>query len=290
MILITGATGNVGRELVKQLLELGEPLRIVTRDESKVSSLDSRIERVIGDLSEDATLERALQGVGRVFMFPLLMDPNHHATRVLLSKAKQYGIQHIVMLSAIGAKGLKTRLQDLHEEKEQLVKDSGIAWTILRPGAFMSNALQWLPAIQAHGKVFSSTGEGKTAPISPSDIATVAALALTKPGHERKSYDLTGEELLSVPQQVEILANVLGKPITCVEVPVDVAANELRQKSTPDFLVESLVQMWTHIQQGDVTTKNEMVRQLTGRSPESFRSWCEEHRAAFLPEALLMNR
>jgi uncharacterized protein YbjT (DUF2867 family) len=282
MILITGATGNVGRDLVKQLSSKGESLRVVTRDKSKVAHLDESIERVIGDMSNEATVERAVAGVNRIFMFPLITDEDHRSNHLLLEKGKQAGVQHVVMLSSMGANDGSSKIGTLHREKEVLVENSGIPWTFVRPGGFMSNSLQWLPTIKSQGQVFSPTGNGKIAPISPSDIAAAAAVALTSDGHESKIYMLTGPELLSAHEQVEILSNAIGIPIRCVDVPVSAAADQMNKMGAPDFLVEGLSKMWEVIKEGKASIQTKDLERLTGSKGETFEHWCAEHRDEFL--------
>jgi uncharacterized protein YbjT (DUF2867 family) len=282
MILITGATGNVGRELVKQLSDKGESLRVVTRDAGKVAHLDARIERVIGDMSDEATADCAVAGVDSIFMFPLITDEDHQSNNVLLERGKKAGVKHVVMLSSMGAKESKSKIGELHREKELLVEGSGIPWTFVRPGAFMSNSLQWQPTIKAQGKVFNPIGDGKVAPISPTDIAAAAAVALTSAGHEGKIYMLTGPELLTAHEQVEILSHALGKTIECIDVPVSAAAERMTQSGAPRFLVDGLSVMWEGIKQGHAAVQTEDLERLTGNKGQNFKLWCSQHREDFL--------
>jgi uncharacterized protein YbjT (DUF2867 family) len=170
----------------------------------------------------------------------------------------------------------------LHREKEELIEQSGISWTFLRPGGFMSNSLQWAETIKSQSKVFNPMGKGKTSPISPYDIASVAAVALTSPGHEGKAYDLTGAELLSTPEQVEILSKVIGKPIDCVDIPVEVATERAIASGLPEALVKSLAELWVQVRTEAYTFHTNEVERLTGRPAQTFETWCREHRSAFV--------
>jgi (4-alkanoyl-5-oxo-2,5-dihydrofuran-3-yl)methyl phosphate reductase len=279
MILVTGATGNIGKELVPLLLAKGQRIRIVTRDAAKVAALDPRIERLIGDLSDAATVRRAVEGVERVFMVSLIRDASGDADRLLIAEAKHAGVRHIVKISALsGGDGVVGRL---HRDRETAVRESGLAWTFLRPGMFMANSLGWAATIRAQGQVFSPTGNGRTAPISPSDIAAVAAEALTGAGHEGKAYELTGPELLSAPDQVAILSRVLGKPIVCVDIPVEVSVERMQKMGAPAFLVEGLAEFWRSIKAGTAEIKNDEVRRLLGRPAQTSEAWAKAHKAAF---------
>jgi (4-alkanoyl-5-oxo-2,5-dihydrofuran-3-yl)methyl phosphate reductase len=282
MILVTGATGNIGTELVKHLRTDGARMRVITRDEKKVAHLDASVERVIGDRHDPSIIRQALQGVDKVFLLPVLLD-NHEADRLLIEAAKQAGVQLIVQISS-GAVRMETKggIGGLHREIEQLIEDSGIAWTFLRPGGFMSNTLQWVATIKSQSKVFNPTGEGKTAPISPYDIAAVAAVALISSGHEGKAYDLTGPELLSAHEQVEILSKVIGRSIECVDIPIEVAVKSAIANGLPEILVESLAEIWKRIRAGGGTFQTSEVERLTGRPAQTFETWCHEYRSAFL--------
>jgi (4-alkanoyl-5-oxo-2,5-dihydrofuran-3-yl)methyl phosphate reductase len=283
MILITGATGNIGTELVKLLAANGSSLRVVSRDEKKVAHLDSRIERIIGDLREPSVVQRALQNVDKLFMIPVLLDPDHETDRLLFDEAKRAGVGHILMVSS-GVLRLdgKNPIGFLHRQKERLIEETGIPWTFLRPSGFMSNTLRWADTIKAQAKVFNPTGDGKTAPISPYDIAAVAAVALTTAGHERKTHDLTGPELLSARDQVTILSKVVGKPIQCIDIPVEAATESMKSNGLPVAIIEGLASLWIRVRQGEGTFQINEVERLTGKPAQTFETWCQAHRTAFL--------
>ncbi|MBV8274482.1 MAG: NmrA family NAD(P)-binding protein, partial [Verrucomicrobia bacterium] len=207
----------------------------------------------------------------------------HQGDRVLVEAAKEAGAGQIVMISSASVQREGNAIGRLHREKEQLVESSGIPWTLLRPGGFMSNSiLWWAESIKSQSKVFNPAGNGKTAPISPYDIAAVAAVALTSSGHEGKAYDLTGGEPLSTPEQVEIISKVIGKPIECVDIPVDVAAERMIASGVPEALVKSLADLWAEIRKEGSTFQTNEVERLTGQPAQTFETWCREHRSAFV--------
>src|SRR5207237_197124 len=134
----------------------------------------------------------------------------------MMKAAQQAGVRHVVYLSSTGANHPTLLLGRWHRDREEIIRASGLTWTFLRPGNFMSNTLMWAETIKTQETVYFPGGAGRTAPIDPQDIAAVAALALTQPGHEGRIYELTGGELLTAAQQTEILSHVLGKPIRYV--------------------------------------------------------------------------
>ncbi|MBV8485693.1 MAG: SDR family oxidoreductase [Verrucomicrobia bacterium] len=282
MILVTGATGNIGSELVKLLVAKGLPVRVISRDEKKVSHLDPAVERVIGDRHDPSVVRKAVRGADKVFMLAIVFDKNHEADRLLIEEAKQAGTGHIVMVSSHAVALEGNLIGRLHREKEELIEQSGVPWTVLHPGGFMSNSLQWAEVIKSQSKVFNPMGKGKTAPISPYDIAAVAAVGLTSSGHEGKTYGLTGAESLSNSEQVEILSKVIGKPIECVDIPVEVAAERAIASGLPEVLVKSLAELWVQVRKESYTFQTNEVERLTGQPAQTFETWCREHRSAFI--------
>src|SRR5260370_14436083 len=284
MILVTGATGNIGSELVKQLIAKSADVRVVTRDEKKVSHLNPAIEAVIGDRQDPTVIKKALQGADKVFLLPVLIDEKHEADRLLIDEAKRANVGHIVMISSgVFRSNPKNPIGVLHREVELLIEESGISWTVLRPGGFMSNALRfWADTIKSLATVFNPTGDGKSAPISPYDIAAVAAVVLSTTGHERKTYDLTRSTLFSPPHQLTPLTKVLGKPIECVAIPVEVAAAGIKSSGLPVAIIEGLADVWIRTRNGEGTFQSDEVERLTGRPAQTFETWCREHRSAFL--------
>jgi (4-alkanoyl-5-oxo-2,5-dihydrofuran-3-yl)methyl phosphate reductase len=282
MILVTGATGNIGSELVKLLVAKGLTVRVISRDEKKASHLDPAVQRVIGDRHDPSVVRKAAQGADKVFMLAVIFDKNHEADRLLVEEAKKAGAKQIVMISSHTVRLEDNAIGRLHREKEELIEQSGVPWTFLHPGGFMSNSLQWADVIKSQSKVFNPMGKGKTAPISPYDIAAVAAVALTSSGHLGKAYGLTGAESLTTPEQVEILSKVIGKPIECVDIPVEVAAERAIASGLPENLVKSLAELWVQVRKEGYTFQTNEVERLTGQPAQTFETWCYEHRSAFL--------
>jgi (4-alkanoyl-5-oxo-2,5-dihydrofuran-3-yl)methyl phosphate reductase len=279
MILVTGATGNIGKELVPQLLAKGEAVRVVTRDAAKVAALDKRVERTVGDLKDADTVTRAVAGADAVFLVGIIADTTQTADRQLIAESAKAGVKRIVKISA---RSNGRGIGQIHFEQEELIRRSGVAWTFLRCGMFMSNTLGWAGTVKTQGSVFSPFGDGKMAMIAPRDIAAVAAAALTGPRHDGQIYDLYGAELLTVPQQVAILARVLGKPVKVVDITPEAAGERLRAMGGSAMLVEGLVALWTMVRNGQAEFHNDEVARLTGRPAQDFESFCLQHKAAFI--------
>jgi (4-alkanoyl-5-oxo-2,5-dihydrofuran-3-yl)methyl phosphate reductase len=282
MILVTGATGNIGKELIPILSETAQPLRVLVRDEKKVAHLDPHIERAVGDLNDLETLVPALRAVEKVFLvtYETQQDIN------ILETAKRAGVQQIVKLSTFEATEHKIKVGQWHYEREELIRASGLDWTFLRPGMFMSNAIEWwAESIKGQGSVFFPGGKkGRVAPIDPRDIASVAACSLTQPGHNGKAYELTGPELLTIGEMVQVISQVLGKPIQYRDIPPIAAKLFMLKSGMEKTLVNALMEMLGTLRRDQGAILTGTVQEVTGRLPGTFEAWCREHIAAFHPE------
>lgn len=185
-------------------------------------------------------------------------------------------------LSAMGGDGETANvIRKWHDEGERAIRETGIALTVLHPGAFMSNALHWRETIRAAGKVFSNYGDGKLPPLHPRDIAAVAVRALTSEGHEGKSYTITGPEALTVGEQVKILANALGKPIEYVPISDEAMRLGFEKAGLPSPLIDALLPFAAFIRSGKAAQVFRTVEEVAGRQPFTFVDWARENAAAF---------
>lgn len=281
MILITGATGNVGQEVVAQLQTIEQAFRVLVRDPSKVAYLQNRAENraeiVQGDLDKPETLAAAMQGVTRVFL--LDGTPAHVANTI--AAAQQTGVRHIVKLSTAEAIAHTTQIGQWHFAREQLLRESGLAWTFLQPGQFMSNTFIWADMIRQHGTVYAAASDSPVAPIDPADIAAVAVAALTQPGHEQQAYPLTGPAVLTPRQQVETLARLLGKPIHLVAITPADEIKHMTESGMPSFLVSALAELTALLLSGEGAYQTDTVQRITGRAARTFEDWSRAHLQAF---------
>jgi len=278
MILIIGATGNVGKALVPQLLESGEPVRVLSRDARKLAHLDPRIKRCVGDLDKPETLEPAFEGVARIFLVTFQTQQDIHVVKA----AQRADSQRIVKLSTMEASKPHLKVGKWHREREELIETSGLDWTFLRPGMFMTNSIEWwAETIKTRGAVYFPGGRGRVAPIDPRDVAAVAATALTQPGHSRRVYELTGPELLTIEDMAQIIGRVLGKTIKYVNVPLFLARVQMLLSGMDRELVGALMEVADELRSDRGAQQTDVVEQVTGRKARAFEAWCRQHAKAF---------
>jgi uncharacterized protein YbjT (DUF2867 family) len=278
MILITGATGTIGGELASRLLDERQQVRLLVRDERKVAHLAGRAEIVVGDLDKPETLDPAMRDVERMFLVSFTDAQDNH----VIAAAKRAGVRHIVKLSTLEAARASIRIGKWSRRREILIERSGLDWTFLRPGMFMSNAVDWwADTIRAQSAVYFPGGKGKVAPVAPADIAAVAALALTQPGHEGCAYELTGRELFTIGEMVGVIGEALGKTITYQEIPRLAAGLWMAKSGMSLAVVIAMVEMMGYLGGGDGAIVTDTVTRLTGRQPVTFAEWCSKHIKAF---------
>ncbi|MGW5723506.1 NAD(P)H-binding protein [Amycolatopsis sp. NPDC003865] len=273
MFLVTGATGNVGAEVVAALAKAGEPVRALVRRPD--AALPAGAEAVTGDLDDPASLEEALKGVDGVFLLP-----GYHDMPGMLARARDAGVRRIVLLSGGSAalENLDNAVSAYLTLAERAVRDSGLDWTFLRPRAFMANALRWLPQLRAGDTVRAQFPRVAAACVDPADIAAVAALALAG-GHEGRVHELTGPAALRPADQVAVLAEVLGRKLEFVGLSDEETRAEL-EASMPHEYVEAF---WDFYVGGtlDEATVHPTVAEVTGRPARTFADWAVAHADAF---------
>ncbi len=278
MILVTGATGHVGRELIPQLLQAGQTVRALGRDAGRLAALPTGAERCVGDLNDPAALAVAIGDVSRIF----LVTYDSQQDRNVLGAAKRAGVQRIVKLSTLEAAEHKIKVGVWHYEREDLIRASGLGWTFLRPGMFMTNAVDWWAAsIRQQGAVFFPGGKGRVAPVDPRDVAAVGCRALTEPGHDNQAYELTGPELMTMAGMVEIIGKQLGRPLKYQDIPPLAARLWMLKSGMDRRLVDALMEMMTSLRRNEGAIVTDAVERVTGLKPRTFETWCREHIAEF---------
>ena len=270
-ILVTGATGNVGRHVVEQLAEAGLEVRAFVRDPERARL---PVEMVRGDLNAAETLEPALSDVDSVFLVWPSFSANGAAEVV---EAIANNARRVVYLSASVPGSEEPSMH--YGEIERLIRHSGLGWTFLRPGGFAANTLGWGEQVR-QGVVRWPHGQASRPLIHEKDIAAVAVHVLTSAGHTGAAYKLTGPGQLTQAEQVRVIGEVVGHEVRWEEQPLDEAREHLMAAWGDPTFVDGALEGW-----GRFVTEPEpatdTVEKLLGRPALTFRQWAEDHAADF---------
>jgi len=280
-VLVTGATGRVGRVVIDQLTDAGVPVRALTRRSEAAAALPANVEVVTGDLTVPESLDTGLRGAGAVF---LVWTAPPATAPAVVERLAAYAPRVVFLSSPHQTPHPFFRQPNpmavLHADIERLIAAAGLESTIIRPGMFASNTLfWWAPAIRAGGVVRWPYGAAETAPVDDRDVAAVAARTLYEDGHAGGDYVLTGPESLSQAEQVSIIGDVLGRRIRFEELSPDEFRSET-EGSWPRPVVDMLLAAWgaTIGRPAFITAT---VSGILGSAPRSFRQWAADHATAF---------
>jgi uncharacterized protein YbjT (DUF2867 family) len=278
MILLTGATGKIGRELIKHLLDAGKKITAVTRD-PKSAQLPAGVQIVAEDPSRAGALKGKFKGVEAIVLNPAAME---NTVSEVVSLAHAEGVRRAVLISAITVEygGGYQRFAQRFKAIEDTVKASGLEWTFLRAADFAANSMIWAPQIRATGVVRGAYGKAMTAPIHHRDIAAMAAQTLLHDGHAFKAYAITGPQSLSQFDRARIIGEAIKSPIHFEEISAELArASMLAQGAPPEIPDRMLGYLSACLEAPGPLTPT--VRDVLGRPPLEFSQWAAENAHAF---------
>jgi uncharacterized protein YbjT (DUF2867 family) len=276
-VLVTGATGTVGCDVAKLLSKKGAAVRAGVRDQTKArQQVDGDIALVTFDFEDDRSFAGALDGVGKVFLLPPLLQNQVELTNAFVDAAKRAGVRHIVKLSAIGVDDeTQFTVGKWHDANEQHIRESGLAFTFLRPNSFMQNFITYFPP--RNGAIHLPWGNGTASFVDTRNIASVAAEVLTSDGHEEKIYTLTGPAALGIAEVAEILSEVAGREFKYVDLPEDAAHDGMLQAGVPKWQVEALMELHAINKQNRWSTVTADIEKVTGTPPTDFAQFARDH-------------
>lgn len=285
-ILVTGATGTIGRQVALALARDGAPVRAAVRDPAKAADLaKAGVELVTLDLSLPSSVAAALAGVERLFLLTPFVEHPMPMIEATLAAARDAGVRHIVRMSAAGADPSSPfGLAREHGEIEEAVKRSGMGWTILQPTFFMDNFVNYGAAqtITASGQFYGASGAGKTSYVSSADVGAVAAKILQDPAtHAGQTYVVTGGEAVSDAEVATIIGELRGKPVTYVDLTPEQQRAALEQQGAPPWMIDGFLGLEGVKRAGWAAGISPVVQEIAGRAPETFRSFVQRHLAVF---------
>jgi len=287
MILITGATGLNGTELVRRLSARGTPVRALVRTMSRAEaiSLLPNVEIAEGDMARPETLTAALRGVDRAMLIsssdPAMLD----VQTSFIDAARAAGVKHVVKLSGI-IPDLESpfRFARMHGEIEKRLEASGMAFTHLRAGEFMPSYFRQVPSIVARGILALPMGDARIASVDIGDLAEVAIAVLTTTGHEGKTYPLTGPESLTMAEVAEKLSAATGKTIRYVNVAPEDARQAQLARGVPRYLADALAELFAERRKGKESEVWPTIEEVFGWRPASFDDFARRNAAIFRGE------
>ncbi len=284
MILVTGATGSNGTELVKLLSKRGATVRAMVRDPSKASHFANipNVEPVVADFDKPDTIETALRGAQSAFLVTNSTEKAEAQQLAFVRVAAKVGLAHVVKLSQFAAdKNSPVRFLRYHAKVEEEIIHSGTPYTFLRPNLYMQGLLNFADTIREKGSFFVSAGDSEVSVVDVRDIAAVASTVLTEPGHAGKTYTVTGPEALSHADMANALSHSTGKKIEFVDVPPDAMRDALTGLGMPVWQADGLVEDYAHYRRGEAATLSGDVEQITGRPARTFARFAEDFAEQF---------
>jgi uncharacterized protein YbjT (DUF2867 family) len=279
MILVTGASGTVGSEVVKALGGTGARVRAGYR--TRPQNIPAGVESVALDFDSPETVSAALMGVETVFLLSNMVEPE----KKVVDEAKRAGVKRIVKLSVNGAPQEKFTFARWHHGVEKYIEGSGLAWTFLRPSGFFQNFFNYMgETIRKQSAFYTATGsKGAGAHIDARDIGAAAARVLTGKGHDGKAYELTGSKAFTYDEAARILSQAVGREVKHVPITPEQYKQGALQMGMPEPYVDALVDLDVAYATGALTQVTPTVKQLTGRDPIPFEQFARDYADKFKP-------
>lgn len=285
MILVTGATGTVGGQLIDQLSRRGAPVRAFVRSQERADVLRGYdCEIAVGSYDDPQSLHRALGGVTKLF---LLSPPSEQMASqelaVLAAVRAGHAEVQVVKLAAIGVDGevAGSRLLEQHRTVVDALVEHGQPHTVLAPNSFMQNFLLWAGSVQEQGAFYAPAGEGAVSHVDARDIAAVAAHVLTTDGHDGATYTVTGSQALTYTEVAEHFSTALGKTVSYVDVPPDGARAAMVDAGLSPWLADGLVELNARYRAGGASVITDEVQKATGHEPRTVEGFLGDHLTAF---------
>ncbi len=279
MILVTGATGNVGSEIARQLIAKEIPFRIYVRDADKAADMIGRdgYETALGDFSDETAFDAALEGISAVYMVTNQSDAFKADLQRMTGQIKDAGVDRFVMLSAEGDPDSEIFFVKRTGELEAVVREAGLNWTFLRPDWFMQNFAGFV----AMGMVAFPEGPGKTSFVDVRDVAEIAINAVTEPGHAHRTYRLTGPDAMTFAGAAARISAVLGRDIPFVGITPEDMRDALIAQGAEQWYAEMNAEMTFAIRMGMSFSPSNDIEFLLGRKPRSIETYTADHKEAW---------
>jgi uncharacterized protein YbjT (DUF2867 family) len=282
VILITGASGSVSREVVREMEKTGQAFCAMYRSKEEAAKAPAGVKTAIADFRDAASLLRVLQGVERVY---LVCSPVQELVELegnVIDACQKTGVKKIVLNSALGAGDYDKSFPSWHRKVEDRLRTSGIDFVILRPNGFMQNTITYLsPSIRAQGAFYDAMGNAKTSYIDVRDVAAVAAKTLTTDGHAGKTYELNGPEAITQDELATRIAEKSGRVVNHVNIPREAHQKAMLDLGMPEWQVKALIELQDYYVSGRAAALDGVVEKILGRPARTMDQFLTEYANEF---------
>jgi uncharacterized protein YbjT (DUF2867 family) len=286
MILVTGASGTVGRAVLNEVLRSGAKHKAMYRSADEAAKAPSATQTVIADFAKKETLAPALRDVESVYLVCSPIPDLVQLEGNMIDASVAAGVKHIVLNSALGAGDYAKSFPSWHRKVEDKLKGTGISFTILRPNSFHQNVLTYYaPSIRAQGAFYGGMGNARVSFLDVRDIAVVAAKALAGGEHSGKTYELNGPEALTYTALAEKISKHAGRPAQYVNIPGDAQRKAMLDQGMPGWQVDALLDLQEYYTSGKGGAVDQLLPKLLGRPPISMDGFLSEFAAEFRTQA-----
>jgi uncharacterized protein YbjT (DUF2867 family) len=286
MILITGASGSVGKAVLQEAIRKGSKVRAMYRSKEEAAKAPSGCEPVLADYADKESLSKTLKGVRSVYVvcspIPQLVELESN----MLDACKKAGVDHVVLNSALGAGDYPKSFPSWHRKVEDKLKGLGLSFTILRPNGFLQNIVAFNAAsIRAQGAFYAAMGDAKVSYLDVGDIAIVAVKTLQGGAHAGKTYELNGPEAISNRELAKRISRVSGRTVNYVDIPESAQRDAMLGAGMPDWQVTALLELQQYYQQGGGAKTDGLLQSLIERAPVSLDQYLAANAKEFRDQA-----
>lgn len=286
MILVTGASGNVGKTVLQEVAKSGAKHRAMYRSAAEAAKAPAATETVIADFAKPETLSAALRGVESVYLVCSPIPELVQLESNMIDACVSVGVKHVVQNSALGAGDYDKSFPSWHRKVEEKLKSTRLSWTILRPNSFHQNVVGFFAAtIRTQGVFYNSMRDAKNSFLDVRDIAVVAARALAGGEHAEKIYELNGPEAIDYTTLARKISKVAGREVKYMDIPMDAQRKALLEQGMPEWLVTALLDLQQFYLSGEGGKTDGLLRRLLGRAPITMDEFLKENTAEFRPQA-----